>query len=105
MYGDICMKCGFTLDDDLICGECEMNNNTKYDPVNKPSHYNHTDNGVECIDYIEQVLGIDGFIAYCKGNAMKYQHRANYKGNPLEDSKKAQWYIDRMIKTMERKFK
>lgn len=103
MYGAICMRCGYLLDDDLKCGECNMTQD-KYDPVNKPMHYNHSD-GVECIDYIEQVLGLDGFIAYCKGNAMKYSHRANYKGNPLEDSKKAQWYINRMISAMERKYK
>ncbi len=29
-----------------------------YDPVEKPAHYNL--GGVECIDYIEQVLGLDG---------------------------------------------
>jgi hypothetical protein len=76
----------------------------KHDPVNKPSHYNLKD-GIECIDYIRQVLSLDGFIAYCKGNIMKYNHRASYKGNPLEDSKKAQWYTNRMIEAMEEKHK
>ena len=104
MYGTICMKCGYLLDDDLKCGECKSmkDNSDAYDSVNKPYHYNHTD-GIECIDYIKQVLGLDGFIAYCKGNAMKYNHRAGYKGNPVEDSKKAQWYINRMVLAMEEK--
>ncbi|CAG0906705.1 unnamed protein product, partial [Darwinula stevensoni] len=49
-----------------------------FDAVSKPSHYNHGD-GIECIDYIRQVLGKEGFIAYCRGNQIKYQHRAMYK--------------------------
>mgnify|MGYP003634352473 CR=1 FL=1 len=38
----------------------------EYDPVERPAHYNA--GGIECIDYIKQVLGLDGFIAYCHGN-------------------------------------
>ena len=64
-----------------------------YHPVSKPSHYNISD-GVECITYIKQVLGNDGFVAYCRGNVMKYNHRAMYKGNPLEDMAKAQQYLE-----------
>jgi hypothetical protein len=64
-----------------------------YHPVSKPSHYNLGD-GVECITYIKQVLGKDGFVAYCRGNVMKYNHRAMYKGNPLEDMAKAQQYLE-----------
>jgi hypothetical protein len=65
-----------------------------YHPVSKPAHYNNTDGGVECITYIKQVLGKDGFVAYCRGNVMKYNHRAMYKGNPLEDMAKAQQYLE-----------
>ena len=64
-----------------------------YDPVDKPAHYN-LDDGVECIDYIKQVLGKQGFVAYCRGNVMKYNHRAMYKNaTPVEDLKKAQQYL------------
>ena len=59
----------------------------------------------QCIDYIRQVLGLDGFIAYCKGNVTKYNHRASYKGNPLEDTKKARWYLDKMIEAQSEKYK
>ena len=69
-----------------------------YDPVNRPAHYNL--GGVECIDYIKQVLGKEGFIAYCQGNMIKYQHRYRYKKKPVEDMKKAQYYLNRMIETM-----
>jgi hypothetical protein len=67
---------------------------TVYDPVDKPAHYNHS-GGIECIEYVRQVLGLEGFIAYCRGNVMKYNHRAFYKGNPTEDMAKAEWYLKR----------
>lgn len=75
-----------------------------YDPVNKPAHYNLAE-GIECIDYIKQVLGEDGFIAYCHGNLIKYQHRHKYKSNPQEDMEKAQWYLNKMVETMKEKRK
>ena len=74
-----------------------------YDPVDKPAHYNQ--GGVECIDYIRQVLGLDGFIAYCHGNMIMYQHRYRYKENPREDMKKAQWYLNKMNEALEEKYK
>lgn len=70
-----------------------------FNPVSKPSHYNLS-GGVECIEYIKQVLGPDGFIAYCRGNSMKYQHRAMYKGKPLEDLEKAHQYSAWAIETL-----
>jgi hypothetical protein len=72
---------------------------TLYDNVNKPAHYNLPD-GIECIDYIEQNLTPVEFKGYCKGNVIKYVHRESYKGKPLEDMLKAQWYLDRAIQTM-----
>lgn len=68
---------------------------SKGDNVNHPPHYNQ--GPVECIDYIRQVLGLEGFIAYCRGNAIKYQHRAAYKGNFEEDLAKANWYMERAL--------
>jgi|TARA_R110000744_G_scaffold109498_1_gene206885 hypothetical protein len=67
---------------------------TLYDDVSKPAHYNLTD-GIECIDYIKQVLGLQGFVAYCRGNVIKYNHRAAYKNaSPVEDLKKAAQYLE-----------
>ena len=70
-----------------------------FNPVSKPAHYNHGD-GIECIDYIKQVLGKEGFVAYCRGNQMKYQHRAFYKGSPVEDMEKAHQYQAWAIETL-----
>ena len=111
-----CKNCGFLLDDDGHCGECEKYSvsdiidlagrkemSSKFNPVDRPFHYNHADDGIECIDYIKQVLGLDGFIDYCHGNVIKYQHRYRYKTNPVEDMEKAQWYLARMLESLKEK--
>jgi hypothetical protein len=71
----------------------------KYDPVNSPAHYKLS-GGIECIDYIKQVLTPEEFKGYCHGNLIKYQHRHGYKGNPVEDIEKAEWYLRKMLETM-----
>ena len=64
------------------------------DIVNSPPHYNQT--GIECIHAISAATG-DGFKYYLQGNIMKYLWRFDYKDKPLEDLKKAQWYLDKLI--------
>lgn len=66
----------------------------KNDPVNRPAHYNV--GTIECIDYLKDSLG-DGFKAYLEGSVKKYLHRYRYKNKPIEDLRKAKWYIDRLI--------
>ena len=41
-------------------------------------------------------------LGFCLGNAVKYICRAGHKGVPVEDLKKARWYIDREIANRER---
>ena len=62
--------------------------------VNHPQHYNK---GIEVIDFIES-WGMD----FNTGNAIKYLSRHKYKEKPLEDLKKARWYVDRLIKNFEK---
>jgi hypothetical protein len=64
------------------------------DMVNSPPHYNQT--GIECIHAISAATG-DGFKYYLQGNIMKYLWRFDYKDKPLEDLKKAQWYLDKLV--------
>ena len=64
--------------------------------VNHPPHYGQGE--VECIDAIESALGAEGFKAYCRGNAMKYLWRSEYKGNSEADLSKANWYLNRILK-------
>jgi Zn finger protein HypA/HybF involved in hydrogenase expression len=60
------------------------------DVINHPSHY--TRGKIEVIDFIE-----DQQLPYHLGNVIKYIARAGYKGDKLEDLKKARWYLDRYI--------
>ena len=70
------------------------------DNVNHPEHY-QSDNGVECIDAIRAALGQEGFIAYCRGNAIKYNWRSGSKANHAEDLKKGAWYSNRAAEELE----
>lgn len=70
----------------------------KKDVVNQPPHYNQS--GVECISAIEAATG-DGFEYYLQGNIMKYLWRYRYK-NGVEDLRKAKWYLNRLIKEVEK---
>ena len=53
------------------------------DDVNQPAHYTHS--SIECIDYQRAVLGPEGFVAHCRGNVIKYMHRALEKGETADD--------------------
>ena len=70
------------------------------DNVNSPSHY--TQAGIECIDAITAaVSGKSGIEAVCVANVIKYLWRYELK-NGLEDVKKAQWYLNRLVSKMEK---
>ena len=69
------------------------------DPVESPVHYNT--GSVECIEAIKASMGDREFEGYLKGNAMKYLWRYTYKGKPVEDLKKAQWYLARLTEEIE----
>ena len=62
----------------------------KEDVINHPLHY--TRGKIEVIDFIE-----DQQLPYHLGNVIKYIARAGYKGDKVEDLKKARWYLDRYI--------
>ena len=66
----------------------------KDDMVNHPPHYNR--HGIEAIDAIQAATG-EGFEYHLQATALKYLWRYRYKGKPLEDLKKARWYLDRLI--------
>lgn len=67
------------------------------DNVNSPPHYNT--GSIETITFIE-----DKDFNYRLGNVIKYVSRAGKKigSDPVEDLKKARWYLDREITTRER---
>jgi len=64
-------------------GQCE-------DMVNHPPHY--TTGKIEVLDFI-----LDQRFGYLPGQVIKYLCRYRHKGNPLEDLKKAQFYLNKLV--------
>lgn len=66
-----------------------------------PDHYKQ--GKVECIDALEAAtINKTGIEAVCTANVIKYLWRYEAK-NGLEDVKKAQWYLNRLIDTLTEK--
>lgn len=66
--------------------------------IDHPAHYGGKDDPYEAIKVIEAWR-----LNFNLGNTVKYISRFDKKMNALEDLKKARWYLDRQIKTMEAK--
>lgn len=66
--------------------------------VNHPYHYNH--GGMETIDKMIKLYGIEKVKAFCELNAFKYRDRAGYKGSSdsaiARDINKALWYENKL---------
>ena len=62
----------------------------KEDVVNHPNHY--TNGGMECIDEMLLIFGVEATMNFCLLNAWKYRRRAIFK-NGEEDIQKSHWYI------------
>jgi hypothetical protein len=63
------------------------------DAIN-PSHYRRHPSGIECIE-------VTRHLNFNVGNAIKYLWRYQDKGDPIENLKKAQWYIDDEIRRLQ----
>lgn len=70
--------------------------------VNHPAHYGGQENPYEAIKVIE-AWGL----GFCLGNTVKYISRSGKKAGspPVEDLKKAAWYLNREIQRLERRSK
>jgi hypothetical protein len=64
-------------------------------PVENPDHYNT--GAIEAIEAIRASMPPEQFFGYLKGNVMKYLWRYDYKEKPIEDLRKADWYLNRLI--------
>jgi len=82
----------FTMNDKGIVSE---------DMVEKPAHYNV--GNIECIEYLKDNLPWEAYTGYLEGNAKKYMHRWRHKGKPVEDLKKAIWYLNRLVEELDGK--
>lgn len=92
---------------DTFFAECEkadlesLKDTVGPDMVNKPPHYNCGE--IETIDYIIDVLYSSGALNYCQGNVIKYTGTRMFtKGDPVENAKKAIWYLNKMIELLEK---
>ena len=70
-------------------------NERKHDNVHSPSHYKHGKK--ETIEVIQDCMTSDEYHGYLKGNVLKYVARYKFKGEPLQDLEKANWYLGRLI--------
>jgi hypothetical protein len=71
------------------------------DNVNHPAHY--TAGNIETWEYIVDVIGEYECISVAHAQVLKYLgSRLWNKTNPIEDAKKARWYLDKMIDLMEK---
>lgn len=66
----------------------------KNEKVNHPAHYAGK---VECIEAIESCMSEEAFKGFLRGNIIKYLWRAGKKDSEIQEFKKAQWYLDRLI--------
>ena len=64
-------------------------------PVARPDHYNT--GAIEAIEAIRASMPPEQYFGYLKGNVMKYLWRYDYKEKPIEDLRKADWYLNRLI--------
>ena len=70
--------------------------------VDHPNHYNQ--GSIECIDALNAMVeGWDNPVAAVLAwEAVKYIWRHPFKGKPVEDIKKAQFYLEQLVNQYER---
>lgn len=96
-------ECLYMIDVNNIKEQTVNSTDVNPDMVSHPPHYNQ--GGIECIDAIKSaVISKTGIEAVCVANVIKYIWRYEAK-NGLEDVKKAQFYLNRLIKELEDKSK
>ena len=66
------------------------------DAVTHPAHY--TQGKIEVLDFI-----LDQNLPYLAGQVVKYVARYRWKSRPVEDLRKARFYLDRLIEEERRK--
>lgn len=80
-----------------------MDGDKNVDMVNHPPHYgNGPDDPYEHIKIMEATLSRDEFHGAMRYQVTKYLHRLAKKGDPIENARKAQWYMNRLVTYMER---
>lgn len=106
-----CKYCEYSNDPDAYCAHYRKQNcpdsvleawhktlfedpEDNNESVNHPSHYQGKH---ECINEMRALFGDEAVKAFCRCNIWKYTYRADSK-NGEEDRKKAEWYMDYLMK-------
>ena len=98
-YDHVCKNGEARLDGNHLKNEAVKIDDDSPDMVNHPQHY--TQGGIECIDALKAAtVGKHGIEAVCVANVIKYLWRFEEK-NGIEDVRKAEWYIKRLLKELE----
>lgn len=115
-YNDVCIDAiGYSIKPkDVVTGSFKVvngkgdvlahmsENKSVPDMVNHPEHYK-SKNGLEVIDVIEAFTSdLSGIEATDTGNVIKYICRWKKK-NGVEDLKKIRWYVNHLIKHLEKR--
>lgn len=102
-FGEICDEMGIQL----TSVSDTSTQPSKTSAVEHPSHY--TSGGIECIDamkamlagYEQAKIATKFYWHFLSGQVLKYLWRWPLKERPLQDLKKARWYLDRLITDVE----
>ena len=91
---------GGSSDDYISFGLSNMKSFTSEDRVNSPSHY--TKGKVEAIEIIEDAIEEAPSVpaGMLQAQVLKYLLRLWLKDNPAEDARKAQWYLNRLVDSL-----
>ena len=66
------------------------------DNINHPKHYES--GKFECIEVMQEAIGVEATKGFCLCNAFKYIYRCKSKHeSPVEDIKKAIWYLEKFL--------
>lgn len=69
------------------------------DMVNHPPHY--LVGGIETIDYMKAKSTPEEFRGHLRLTVLKYLSRTGYKDNVVQELKKAQWYLNKLVSEYE----
>lgn len=83
-----------TLKSQTVSNTGALKENETKEAVNHPAHYQGKH---ECIDEMIALFGVEAVAHFCMCNVYKYRYRASQK-NGAEDIKKADWYMDYLMK-------
>ena len=67
--------------------------------VNHPDHYRA--GGIECIEAMKALASIEEYQGFLRLNAIKYLWRLGRKDDPVQELRKAAWYIDQLCLDLE----